>query len=131
LRWVTPYGWPPGFGYYGRASLYTWMATESFLYSARMRRRMRLGLGDPVVANRLWLWGWASAASAMMSLMWWVPVTLSLTFFGVVLRTRIISFLGLFTAVFIGFAFYPPKFYVRMVERHAARARARRTPSPG
>lgn len=36
---------------------YAWTAVEGFRYHALMRRRLALGLADPVVANRFLLWG--------------------------------------------------------------------------
>jgi hypothetical protein len=41
-----------------------WTAAESFSYYNRMRRRVSLGLGDELVANRFLLWGLASLSSA-------------------------------------------------------------------
>jgi hypothetical protein len=41
-----------------------WTATESFIYYARMRKRVALGLGDQLVANRFLLWGLASLSTA-------------------------------------------------------------------
>jgi hypothetical protein len=41
-----------------------WTAAESLSYYARMRRRVALGLGDQLVANRFLLWGLASLTTA-------------------------------------------------------------------
>jgi len=41
-----------------------WTAAESFSYYIRMRRRVALGLGDQLVANRFLLWGLASLTTA-------------------------------------------------------------------
>ena len=41
-----------------------WTAAESFAYYGRMRRRVALGLGDQLVANRFLLWGLASLTTA-------------------------------------------------------------------
>jgi hypothetical protein len=41
-----------------------WTATESFAYYTRMRKRVALGLGDRLVANRFLLWGLASLTTA-------------------------------------------------------------------
>lgn len=41
-----------------------WGCTEALRYHATMRRRLGLGLADPVVANRFLLWGVAMAAAA-------------------------------------------------------------------
>src|SRR5262249_16178730 len=40
-----------------RVSGVVWMSVESFRYGAMLRRRLRLGLADPLVANRFLLWG--------------------------------------------------------------------------
>lgn len=39
------------------ACAYLWASAESLRYRAILKRRARLGLGDPVVCNRLLLWG--------------------------------------------------------------------------
>ena len=55
------HGRAEGFWYWlGFAAIGTypvWIATESFLYHRRMRRRSALGLADPVIVNRFLLWG--------------------------------------------------------------------------
>jgi hypothetical protein len=56
----------PGHGYWisfaGRAVGPLWVAIESLRYWRRLRRRVALGMGDPLVANRFFLWGvWSSA----------------------------------------------------------------------
>ncbi len=49
-----------------RAGAYVWAAAESLYHYVLSRRRLRLGLADPVVADRFLLWGIAmSAVSAM------------------------------------------------------------------
>lgn len=49
-----------------RTSVFAWLAIESLLYWGRMRRRLRLGLASPLVANRFALWGaWSCVMLAM------------------------------------------------------------------
>jgi hypothetical protein len=49
-----------------RAGAYVWAAAESLHHHVLARRRLQLGLADPVVADRFLLWGIAmSAVSAM------------------------------------------------------------------
>lgn len=43
-------------GWAGRTLAFVWMPYESFRYWRLMRRRVRLGLADPVLANRFLLW---------------------------------------------------------------------------
>jgi hypothetical protein len=43
-----------------------WLFLESALHAQRMRRRVRLGLGDPIVANRFTLWSiWTGALACI------------------------------------------------------------------
>jgi hypothetical protein len=42
----------------GAETVYAWTAIESFRYRALLRRRIPLGLADPVVADRFGLWGY-------------------------------------------------------------------------
>lgn len=39
------------------ASLFLWTAVESFSYYVRLRKRLSIGLADPNVVNRFFLWG--------------------------------------------------------------------------
>src|SRR5690606_38487825 len=60
----------PGFclGLATAAILYGWAGVESWLLGEALRRRARLGLADPLVANRALLWAVASAASVVLIL---------------------------------------------------------------
>ena len=42
-----------------------WGASEAFAYWARLRKRERLGLADPVLANRFLMWGVSAAAAGL------------------------------------------------------------------
>jgi hypothetical protein len=57
----------PGPGHWvawaGRTAPMVWVTAESLRYWALLRRRLRLGLADPVVVNRFLLWGIWSAAT--------------------------------------------------------------------
>jgi hypothetical protein len=57
----------PGLGHWiawaGRTLPMIWVTAESLRYWAMLRRRLRLGLADPVVENRFLLWGIWSAAT--------------------------------------------------------------------
>jgi hypothetical protein len=59
----------PGPGHWvawlGRTAPVVWVAVECFRYRALLRRRLRIGLADPVVVNRFLLWGvWSLATFA-------------------------------------------------------------------
>src|SRR5262249_37269519 len=53
-------------GFAVREAAIVWMAIESFLYWAQAKRRMQVGLAEPILVNRFLLWGiWAVAVSLM------------------------------------------------------------------
>jgi hypothetical protein len=49
----------------GRTAPMLWVAGEALVYHVRLRRRLALGLADPLVADRFLLWGVLSAAGAL------------------------------------------------------------------
>jgi hypothetical protein len=105
-----------------RAAGFVWGAVEAFAYWGRLRRRVALGLADPVVANRMWLWGASCASIAVGFAIFWLgsvspggvnatPIVLSL------------SACGLVGAAVITLAFFPPPAYRRwLIAAAAARA---------
>lgn len=97
-----------------------WGATESFLYYAKMRRRLRLGIADPIVTNRFLMWaigafaaGFGSAVGTVVQIFTgrnametgWVMASSSLH--------------GLIAAIAIGLAFIPPAAYLRFIRTRA------------
>jgi len=50
-------------GILARGLAYLWAAIESFRYFALLRRRLRIGLADPLLVNRFLLWGIATSAA--------------------------------------------------------------------
>jgi hypothetical protein len=99
---------------------YTWTAFESLRYFRMMRLRARLGLGDPIVANRFLLWGITGALVVVGAL-----VNVGAILHGVdVFRNAgillISSATGLAQAVLLLLAFLPPRAYQEWVRRRAA-----------
>ena len=94
-------------------------AWSGFRYHARIRRRVRIGLADPVVANRIWLWNIAASgvtlqcgyilASPFLNPIFDVQKSMP-AFYGV---------LGLIIALCITQAFYPTQAYLRMIRKRA------------
>jgi hypothetical protein len=95
----------------GRIAVYTWAAAESFAEWAAARRRVRLGLADPLVANRLLLWGVGTGCVLAL----WIHSGLTM------LRGQtdatasypLIAVLGITCAATSWLAFFPPAFYRR------------------
>lgn len=67
-----------GFGFWlgrwgtnlGMFAAYGWSTGESLRYYALMRRRVRIGIGDPLVANRFLLWGIGTLATLLVALLY-------------------------------------------------------------
>lgn len=98
-----------------------WAATESLLYYPRMRRRIALGLSEPLTGNRFLLYGTGAASAAIL-------LGLNLFEMQVVRRAtpgwtdgiQVVSLatmtvLGLVCAGAYLFAFFPPRWYVRLI----------------
>jgi hypothetical protein len=61
----NPWFWPEWLGY---TIPFGWAGAESFIQYRQARRRRRLGLCDPLVSNRLLLWGCFGVAQVCTSL---------------------------------------------------------------
>jgi hypothetical protein len=95
----------------------TWMAAEGFAQYIKARRRLKLGLCEPMACNRFLLWGIAGSLWVILEVVLtandfanaltgqWSP----LLDFGVAL-------FGIVPVVVIGFVFFPPESYCRWVE---------------
>ncbi len=98
-----------------------WASWESLRFHSLLVKRMKLGLGDPVVADRMWLWGISILAAFLSNL-----ATSVSSFFGVDIAVStfgalLIAPLGLLAAGAMWLAFFPPEAYLARV---AARATA-------
>jgi hypothetical protein len=100
-----------------RAGAFVWATAESGLYHARMRRRLALGLADPVVTDRFRLWTIASASVLAAFAVFSAarasgidpttsPVVLGATSAG-----------GLVAGVTLWLAFMPPRAYLARITR--------------
>jgi hypothetical protein len=107
-----------------------WVAVEPLVYYAQLRKRVRLGLTEPLVAERVMLWGIGSVARA--SMVFAGPLSASyLATLGEAERLSAgaavlmgSSLMGLVTSVSYWLAFQPPQAYLRWVEKRAMRRAA-------
>lgn len=99
----------------GTGIAYAWATAESLLYRAQLVRRARLGLGDPVVANRLLLWATTEAGAALISVLYATLRLVGLDDDGHGV-TSIASLLVLLCAGSSWLAFFPPAAYRSWVE---------------
>jgi hypothetical protein len=106
-------------GFWTRASAYFWAAVEAGRYYGTMRRRLKLGLADPVVTDRFRLWAISSYAVSAAFLifylgrMWADNVATSVP---VLVAT---SIAGLVAGLTVWLAFVPPDGYVQHVRSRA------------
>lgn len=97
---------------------YLWTMTESFLYYRQLRLRLRLGLTEAVVANRVLLWGLMALSAGVA-----VVINAVATVLGHYMAPPVVlvsSALGLVHAGSLLFAFHPPAWYLAWVEGRGA-----------
>ena len=110
-----------------------WACAESFRYYGQLRRRLRLGLAEPIVTNRFLLWGcWAFAASINASsdlaarciyvVMTGQTTELILEAVRPIIVTTVAvtSILGAVAAATLLLTFFPTRAYCRWVEARSA-----------
>jgi hypothetical protein len=103
-----------------QGGVYAANAWSALRYHWQLRIRLRLGLADPVVANRMLLWGLSAAAvTAQYSYALAVPL-LNRPIDAAAVQPAVTGALGLFAAVAIALAFFPPHAYLRALERRDA-----------
>jgi len=102
-----------------RTACLAWGGVESLIYYRGARRRLRLGLADPMVTNRFLLWGIGLTAIAILmgTTLWASALGVDPTVAGWILLE---SLLGLVGAVSIWLTFFPPAAYRRLVTARAA-----------
>ena len=109
----------------GRSAVYLWGAYEGFRYSGMMKRRGALGLGDPLIAHQILLWGCFSLTMGMLAV-----TSLAA---GWVLREGYTSFApaqfitptaSLVASICLWLGFFPPAAYRRLIGGSPANAKA-------
>lgn len=98
---------------------YVWTALEGLRYYRMMRKRMALGLADPVVTNRFFLWTCSGLTSVA-----WISFTAVMLAAGANLATNPLNVSatcagGLANTVFLLLIFMPPASYTRWITRSA------------
>lgn len=113
------WGWLP----FGITLSYGWCFVECARYHLLLRRRLRIGLADPVVTDRFGLYaaatGMAVATNLLGQLYWWRGVEMLTDQTGALL----LVLLGSGSSALMWLAFLPPRAYLERVRaRSAARA---------
>ena len=100
-----------------------WGSGEALRYWTMMRRRVRLGLADPVVANRFLMWGIGAGAAGLGSVIGIaVQIAAGATAAESSWTMMSSSLHGLVAASALWLAFVPPGFYRRYVRDRAPRS---------
>ncbi len=101
-------------------AVYLWAAIESLTYSRALAKRVALDLADPIVADRVRLWGIAILVAGFL-----VGVTGALAWMGIeivssALGAAFVGHFGLIASIALYLAFLPPRAYVAWVERRTS-----------
>ncbi len=97
-----------------------WGSAEALVYWRKMRRRLRLGLADPVVTNRFFLWGLGAGAAGLGTAIGMVAqLVTGLPPLQMPWITLSSSLHGLTAAVALWLAFVPNQAYLRFIEARA------------
>lgn len=103
----------------GRLASPIWLGIEAFVYWQRMRRRVALGLADPVLCNRFALWALASAFGVVCLLTSVPPLFLEAGHPLLDLDMLLFGVFGVLTAASYWLAFFPPAAYRRWLVESA------------
>jgi hypothetical protein len=95
------------------------MAWSGFRYHALLRRRIHIGLADPVVANRIWLWNLAASGVTLQCIYILAVPFLNRFFDAVAVAPVVYGTLGVLIAFCISQAFYPSQAYLRKIRKRA------------
>ena len=104
------------FGQAMNAVVFCWTAAEAYRYWWMLRKRMAIGLGDPVTTNRFLLWAIAATGSVLTNaISWWVIVE-RIDFFASPVVQASIGILSLASCASQYLAFLPPKAYLARLQ---------------
>ncbi len=97
-----------------------WAGSEAFVQYRQARRRVRLGLCDPLVCNRYLLWALFGALQVSLSLVL-LPqyANYETTNQFTAMWDALYGAIEIVSLVMIGFVFFPPAFYQRWVNGNA------------
>lgn len=119
------FGPPPGAlttlaGATARAAVFPWMAGEALASYFAFRRRVRVGLGNPLVANRLLLWALSALlAFAISTVATWLYVSAADEVEATLRQAQAGTLYGALAAISsitLWLAFFPPQAYQRWIE---------------
>ncbi len=94
-----------------------WGAAEGFAYWGKLRRRLELGLVEPLVVERFRVWGLGFAVGACASAtLWATPLLMGVRIIDIWWISTAANLMLVAMTVLTWIAFYPPERYRRWVE---------------
>ncbi len=107
-----------------RLASYAWSFAEALRYWRMMRRRMAVGLGDPLVANRFGLWSvWMGGLTFMLVVVLLLRITGLALGAGedqlavvLPLLRPLLAGVALVSGTAVWLTFFPPRFYLRWLK---------------
>jgi hypothetical protein len=104
-------------GFALRAGGFVWSGLESTLYVAKLRRRLALGLADPVILDRFRLWAICCGATVVGFAVFMTALLLGRNPAETPWLLAATSAIGLIAAVALWLAFAPPRAYLARVAK--------------
>lgn len=109
-------------GMAGYSGCFLWSAIEGFVHHRSAKRRLAIGLADPVVANRFLLWGCFGVAATAISVSSFIGNAIGVDPMSSPLVLVPMGVLGFAASVAMYLAFLPPASYLARVRASAASA---------
>jgi hypothetical protein len=101
---------------------WVWASSESLRYHAKLRRRLRLDLADPVVADRFFLWGLGTGVSGLISASLVATTAAGMAVHSDAVPQLLLSIGGVVGPITWYLSFMPPDAYLDFVRDRARRA---------
>lgn len=95
----------------------SWAGIESLRYWGMQKKRLALGLADPVVADRFRLWGVAILTATSITVISSAFQLAGVNMIGTASGSLVIGVLGLVASATLGLAFMPTQGYIERVRR--------------
>jgi hypothetical protein len=101
------------------AWIYVWSCAEAWNAHAMLSKRVRIGLADAVVADRMRLWMWLQINSLVASIVFGYCQRMGIPVAGTTFGLLLGALAGFLSATFLWLAFMPPAIYLDSVRRRA------------